>query len=392
MKKNISIIGSTGSIGVQALKVIKADGHQVAALAAGSNVDLLARQALEHRPKLVAIFDETKESSLRTLLDGTGIIIASGQEGVCAAAAYTRADIVLNAAVGISGLRPTLAAIKAKKNLALANKESLVCAGELVMEAARANGVQILPVDSEHSAIFQCMRAGSRDEISRVIITASGGPFFGKTADEIYHMTPPEALRHPTWAMGSKITVDSATMMNKGFEMIEAMHLFGLQHMQVEAVIHRESVIHSLVEFCDGAVIAQLSPPDMGLAIQYAINWPRRFPTERERLDLVKLKSFTFAAPDEEAFPALALCRKAMVTGGTMGAAVNGADEEAVGLFLRGRIPFGEIAPMVKAAVAEVPFIPNPTIQQIFIADNLARKSVLARAARLESSVKGDKK
>lgn len=374
MMKRIAVIGSTGSIGVQTLQVARERGYEIAALAAGSNIDLLEQQLLEHRPRLAAVYDGAQAERLRARLAGKlDIPVLSGREGVCACAREDSADLTLNAAVGIAGLAPTVAAIQAHKTLALANKESLVCAGTLVNQLARENGVAIVPVDSEHSAVFQCLQGSRPEEVERILLTASGGPFFGKTAEEMEHMTPAQALKHPSWSMGAKITIDSATMMNKGFEMIEALHLFHVQPRQIQVLVHRESIVHSLVEFRDGSTLAQLSPPDMRLPIQYAVDYPARLPSARKRLDLAAVGSLSFYPPDETAFPAMGLCREAMERGGTLGAAINGANEVAVAAFLRQEIPFGEIYRRVERAAHRVRFLQNPSLEDIFETDRLAR-------------------
>lgn len=374
MVKTLSVIGSTGSIGVQTLQVAAERGYQVAGLAAGRNAKALEAQILQVKPRVAALYDKEAGRALAEKLKGAvDTEILWGEEGVCRVAALEESDLVLNAAVGISGLRPTVAAIQAGKTLALANKESLVCAGELVNTLAAEHGVSILPVDSEHSAIFQCLQGSREGEIERLILTASGGPFFGKKAGEIENMGPEQALKHPSWSMGAKITVDSSTMMNKGFEMIEAMHLFHVRPDQIDVVVHRESIVHSLVEFRDGSVLAQLSPPDMRLPIQYAVDYPERQYAPRKRLDLASLAKLTFFAPDEETFPAMALCREVMEKGGNLGAAVNGANEVAVAAFLAGKIPFGKIYPTVERAAHAVPFIAHPTLNDIFETDRLVR-------------------
>ncbi|MCI5615582.1 MAG: 1-deoxy-D-xylulose-5-phosphate reductoisomerase [Clostridia bacterium] len=372
--KTISLIGSTGSIGVQTLQVAGERGYAVAALAAGHNAGKLEEQILRFRPRVAALYDEAAGRALaEKLAPVCDTKILWGEEGVCRAAQEESADLVLNAAVGIAGLRPTVAAIRAGKTLALANKESLVCAGELVNALCREHGTKLIPVDSEHSAIFQCLQGSRAGEVERILLTASGGPFFGKKAAEIAEMGPKEALKHPSWSMGAKITVDSATMMNKGFEMIEAMHLFHVRPEQLQVVVHRESIVHSLVEFRDGSVLAQLSPPDMRLPIQYAVDYPERKDSRRARLDLFSVGKLSFYPPDDETFPAMDLCREVMARGGNLGAAVNGANEAAVAAFLRGEIPFGEIYPRVERAARAVPFIAQPTLEDIFETDRLAR-------------------
>ena len=372
--KTISLIGSTGSIGVQTLQVAGERGYAVAALAAGHNAQKLEEQILRFRPRVAALYDEAAGRALaEKLAPVCDTKILWGEEGVCRAAQEESADLVLNAAVGIAGLRPTVAAIRAGKTLALANKESLVCAGELVNALCREHGTKLIPVDSEHSAIFQCLQGSRAGEVERILLTASGGPFFGKKAAEIAEMGPKEALKHPSWSMGAKITVDSATMMNKGFEMIEAMHLFHVRPEQIRVVVHRESIVHSLVEFRDGSVLAQLSPPDMRLPIQYAVDYPERKDSHRARLDLFSVGKLSFYPPDDETFPAMDLCREVMARGGNLGAAVNGANEAAVAAFLRGEIPFGQIYPRVERAARAVPFIAQPTLEDIFETDRLAR-------------------
>lgn len=372
--KTLSVIGSTGSIGVQTLQVAAERGYRVAGLAAGRNADALEKQILQVKPRVAALFDEQAGRALAEKLKHlTDTEICWGEEGVCRVAALAESDLVLNAAVGISGLKPTVAAIEAGKTLALANKESLVCAGEFVNALAAEKGVSIIPVDSEHSAIFQCLQGSGEGEIERLLLTASGGPFFGKKAEEIENMGPEQALKHPSWSMGAKITVDSSTMMNKGFEMIEAMHLFHVRPEQIEVVVHRESIVHSLVEFRDGSVLAQLSPPDMRLPIQYAVDYPTRQYAPRKRLDLASIGKLTFFAPDEETFPAMKLCREVMEKGGSFGAAVNGANEVAVAAFLAGKIPFGKIYPTVEQAARSVPFVIRPTLNDIFETDRLVR-------------------
>lgn len=372
--KTISLIGSTGSIGVQTLQVAGERGYAVAALAAGHNAGKLEEQILRFRPRVAALYDEAAGRALaQKLAPVCDTKILWGEEGVCRAAQEESAELVLNAAVGIAGLRPTVAAIRAGKTLALANKESLVCAGELVNALCREHGTKLIPVDSEHSAIFQCLQGSRAGEVERILLTASGGPFFGKKAAEIAEMGPKDALKHPSWSMGAKITVDSATMMNKGFEMIEAMHLFHVRPEQLQVVVHRESIVHSLVEFRDGSVLAQLSPPDMRLPIQYAVDYPERKDSRRARLDLFSVGKLSFYPPDDETFPAMDLCREVMARGGNLGAAVNGANEAAVAAFLRGEIPFGQIYPRVERAARAVPFIAQPTLEDIFETDRLAR-------------------
>lgn len=374
--KRLTVLGSTGSIGVQTLKVAEERGFSVAALAAGGNDELLERQIEKFRPRLAALRDETRGRALAQRLSGCGTRILWGEQGVLECASFQDSDIVLNAIVGIAGLRPTVAALEAGRPLALANKESLVCGGAYVMSLAQRMGISILPVDSEHSAIFQCLRGSEPNEVEELILTASGGPFFGLTAEKMAGKTAADALRHPNWSMGKKVTVDSATMMNKGFETMEARWLFDVPAERIRAVVHRESVVHSLVAFRDGAILAQMSPPDMRLPIQCALDWPRRQTSPLPRLDLAKLGTMTFFEPDEQAFPALPLCREALKKGGNAGAALNGANEEAVRLFLEGAIPFGSIVPLVRDGAAAVGHIAQPSLQDIFETDQAAKARV----------------
>lgn len=380
MSKIVSIVGSTGSIGTQTLDVIARNGMRVAALAAGANDELVERQARRFRPSFVALHDEKAARVLKDRLADTNIRVLGGTDGICEVAAADEAEITVNAAVGIAGLRPSLAALQAGKTLALANKESLVCAGQQVMELAKEKGLAILPVDSEHSAVFQALLAGRMREVSRIIITASGGPFFGMTLEQQKGMTPRDALRHPSWSMGAKITVDSATMMNKGFEMIEAMWLFGVPPHRIEAIVHRESIVHSLVEFCDGAAIAQMSPPDMRLPIQYALGYPERLPQHGKLFDFTSPMQLDFLPVDRANFPSLDLCEQVMQCGGNAGAVVNGANEAAVALFLNEKIGFTQIHDLVRGAYECVPYIAQPSLQDIFESDEAARRVVCERA------------
>ena len=379
MKRNISILGSTGSIGRQSLDVIAACGMSVAALTANASVDLMEQQVRQFKPELAVLMDEAAAKELKARIADTNTRVASGMEGLIEAASLPSADTVITAVVGMVGLRPTLAAIEAGKRIALANKETLVCAGELVMAAAARKGVEIVPVDSEHSALFQSLQgcADQKKEVKRLILTASGGPFFGWKKDALEEVTLEQALKHPNWSMGAKITVDSATLMNKGLEFIEAMHLYQMPPEKISIVVHRESIIHSLVEYCDNAVIAQLGSPDMRLPIQYALTWPQRTDGPAEPLDLLKCGALTFAEPDPEAFPCLALALKAAAIGGTAGAILNGANEAAVGLFLQKKIGFMDISRRVARAMEEVPVVQNPTLDDILAADAAARRSVL---------------
>lgn len=377
MSKRISLLGSTGSIGRQTLEVIEACGMEVAALTANSSVDKLEAQARRFRPELAVMMDERAAAELRVKLADTNVRVLGGMEGLMEAAAIPSADTVLTAVVGMVGLRPTLAAIREGKRIALANKETLVCAGQLVREEARDYGAEILPVDSEHSALFQSLE-GNRDrrEVKRLILTCSGGPFYGKKREELEGMTREDALRHPNWSMGAKITVDSATLMNKGLEVIEAMHLYQMPPEKISIVVHRESIIHSLVEYCDNAMIAQLGAPDMRVPIQYALTWPRRTPGPATPLDLWHCGPLTFGEPDLETFRCLDLALKAARTGGTAGAILNGANEAAVAHFLAGDIGFLDIADRVERAMEQVPVVQDPTLTDVLEADRAARAAV----------------
>ncbi len=375
----ISLLGSTGSIGRQSLEVIQACGMKVGALTANSNVERMEEQARQFLPKLAVMMDEKAAADLKVRLADTPVRVAAGMEGLLEAAELPQADTVITAVVGMVGLRPTMAAIREGKRIALANKETLVCAGQLVMEEARDYGAQIVPVDSEHSALFQSLQGcKDRGEVKRLILTCSGGPFFGKTRQELQGMTRKEALQHPNWSMGAKITVDSATLMNKGLEFMEAMHLYQMPPEKISIVIHRESIIHSLVEYCDNAVIAQLGAPDMRLPIQYALTWPERVAGPADPLDLCSCGPLTFAKPDTDTFRCLALALEAAKTGGTAGAILNGANEAAVALFLEGKIGFLDIADRVRLAMEQVPVIQDPSMTQVLEADAAAREAVLS--------------
>ena len=376
--KKIAILGSTGSIGTQTVDILPAVDAEVVALTTNKRINLLEEQARRLHPKMVCAFDADAARDLKVKLADTDIRVLTGMDGLTACAAESGADIVVTAVVGMVGLLPTLAAIDAGKDIALANKETLVCAGELVMRAAREKGVKILPVDSEHSAIFQCAQAAQGNRLAKIILTASGGPFFGWTAEEMRGVTREQALAHPNWTMGAKITIDSATMMNKGLELIEAMWLYDMAPEDIEIVIHRESIVHSAVEFDDGAVIAQLGLPDMRLPIRYALTWPARVPCKVPRLSLTEAAKLTFYAPDEAAFPALGLARRAAAQKGDRGAVLNGANEAAVGLFLAGRIGFTDIAARVAQAMDAIPYQPAVTLEDVLAADAEARRLVLA--------------
>lgn len=370
--KTISVLGSTGSIGTQTLSVAREKGYRVKGLAAHSSIDLLEAQCREFRPEYVAAAKETAAAELKERLRDMDITVLSGAEGVLQIASE-KVDIAFNALVGIAGLGPTMAIVASGSTLALANKESLVCAGHLVMERVKEKNCTVLPVDSEHSAIFQSLGAHRHDQIKKLILTASGGPFFGKREDELKHVTAADALKHPNWSMGNKITIDSATMMNKGFEEIEACWLFETRQEQIEVVIHRESILHSAVEFEDNCIIGQLSLPDMRLPIQYAATWPDRGAASWPALDLCKVGQLTFYPPDRTLFPCLALCEEACRKGGSMGAVINGANEVAVELFLKGKIGFTDIYGLVNGAVKHCSFIQNPTLEEVFAADREAR-------------------
>lgn len=374
----VSIIGSTGSIGTQALDVVRMLGYKVASLAAGKNVKTLEEQIREFHPKLVAVADARAASELRARVRDLNVKVEAGADGICEAASCEDADIVLNAVVGIAGLAPTLAALRAKKTLALANKESLVAAGEIVMREAKSAGVRILPVDSEHSAIFQCLQ-GSTDpkrELKKIILTASGGPFFGKTRAELQNVTPRQALHNPNWSMGAKITIDSATLMNKGLELVEACRLFEAPPDKIEIVVQPQSVIHSAVEFADGAVIAQLGVPDMRIPIQYALTYPIRTFSPAKSLDLFKTGSLTFAKPDLSTFKCLDVLIRAAKRGGLCTAAASGAGELAVSLFLDGKIGFNDIGDLVESA-AFMPLPQKMTVETVYEADAAARRRVM---------------
>ena len=377
--KKIAILGSTGSIGTQALEVIsKNKDLKVVSLAAGRNVKLLEKQAREFCPASVAVYDENAAKELEIALKDTGIKVLSGEQGVIEAAACG-ADIVLTAIVGIAGLRPTVAAINAGSDIALANKETMVTAGTIINRLCRENGVRILPVDSEHSAIFQSLQGAPKGGLKRIILTASGGPFFGKTREELESVTAAQALKHPNWSMGAKITVDSATLMNKGLEVIEAVHLFGVRPDDIEVLIHRQSILHSAVVLSDGAVIGQMGTPDMKLPIQYAFTYPERG-GEIDRLSLSDIGTLTFCRPDTETFRCLPLCTKAIKRGGLYPAAINGANEQSVSLFLAGKIGFLQIAELNEAAMENAADKKDYSLEDIFEADRAARQYVSDRA------------
>lgn len=378
MVKCVTILGSTGSIGRQSLDIIsRLPEVKVAALTAGTSVQRMAEQCREFRPELAVMATEAAAKELSAEIRDLPIRVEWGETGLLEAASLPAADCVITAVVGMVGLKPTLAAIRAGKRIGLANKETLVCAGELVMAEAEKYHAEIIPVDSEHSAIFQClMGCGDRKEIKRLILTCSGGPFFGKDKEELKTVTQADALKHPNWKMGAKITIDCATLMNKGLEVIEAMRLYRMPLEQVDVVIHRQSVVHSMVEFTDGAVMAQLGTPDMRLPIQLALTYPQRIPSPVEPLDLLTCGPLTFCKPDMENFPCLALAYECAKKGGTACPAMNGANEEAVAMFLRNEIGFYDIYRLVSQAVEAVPFLKNPTLEEILEADRLARAAV----------------
>ena len=377
MVKCVSILGSTGSIGRQTLDIIDNLNLPVAALTAGSNAQRMAEQCRKYLPKLAVMSTESAAQQLKDLIADLSVEVMWGEEGLIAAATIPKADCVITAVVGMVGLKPTLAAIRAHKRIGLANKETLVCAGQLVMAEAKKHNAEIIPVDSEHSAIFQClMGCGDRREVKRILLTCSGGPFYGKSREELGVVTKADALKHPNWKMGAKITIDCATLMNKGLEVIEAMRLYDLPLEQVDVLIHRQSIVHSMVEFTDGAVMAQLGAPDMRLPIQLAMTYPERSATPVDFLDLTTCGALTFAHPDLAAFPCLKLARDCAAKGGTACPAMNGANEEAVALFLDDKIGFYDIYDLVSRAVEVVPFIADPTLEEILESDRLARQAV----------------
>ena len=377
----VSILGSTGSIGRQSLDIIsRLEGVKVAALTAGTNVERMYLQCCRFQPELAVMATQEAAMELKNMIGDLPIRIRYGEGGLEEAATLAGVDCVITAVVGMVGLKPTLAAIRAGKRIGLANKETLVCAGELVMAEAEKFGAQIIPVDSEHSAIFQCLMGNhSPSQVRKIILTCSGGPFFGMERQQLQHVTKEGVLRHPTWKMGPKITVDCATLMNKGLEVIEAMRLYRLPVEKVEVVIHRQSIIHSMVEFCDGAVMAQMGVPDMRLPIQLALTYPERTACPVEALDLLSCGSLTFHKPDLEAFPCLALAMRCAERGGNLCAAMNGANEEAVALYLADKIGFYDIYNLVSGAVEAAAFVEKPTLEQILETDRLARLYVRQR-------------
>lgn len=380
MIKNISVLGSTGSIGTQTLDVCDKLGLNVCALTAAKNIDLLEKQVRKYKPRLAVVFDEEKAKEFKLNINDTSTKVLSGMDGLIAAAQSDSAELVLNSVVGMVGLLPTIAAAQAKKDIALANKETLVAGGNLVTDAVRENGVKLLPVDSEHSAIFQCIQGmPGQKALKKLILTASGGPFFGKTAADLQNTTVEEALNHPNWSMGAKITIDSATMMNKGLEIIEAGRLFDVDCDRIDVVVHRESIVHSLVEFTDNSVIAQLGLPDMRIPIQYAITYPQREPSPVGELNLAQIGNLSFFEPDYETFKCLTACKKAFKMGGAATAIANGANEEANALFRQGKIKFLEIGELVSGAVDSVKNFTPENVDDVIKADALARQYVTDR-------------
>lgn len=378
MIKNISILGSTGSIGTQTLDVVDKLNLNVVALTAFSNIELLEEQVRKYKPLLAVVYDEEKAKIFKDNIKDTDTLVLSGMDGLVSAATIESAELVLNSVVGMVGLKPTIAAANAKKNIALANKETLVAGGKLVTDAVKSNCVKLLPVDSEHSAIFQCLQGMPNSKcLKKLILTASGGPFFGKTADELKNVTIEQALNHPNWSMGAKITVDSATMMNKGLEIIEASRLFDVSGDDIDVVVHRESIIHSMIEYSDNSVIAQLGLPDMRIPIQYAVTYPQRYPSPVGELNLSQIGKLTFYEPDYDTFKCLNACKKALSMGGAATAIANGANEEANMLFRQGRISFLDIGELVSGAVDSIRNFEPKTVDDVLSADKLARQYVL---------------
>lgn len=378
MIKNISILGSTGSIGTQTLDVVDKLNLNVVALTASTNIELLEEQVRKYKPQLAVVYDEEKAKNFKNNIKDTDTLVLSGMDGLVSAAAIESAELVLNSVVGMVGLKPTIAAANAKKDIALANKETLVAGGKLVTDAVKNNGVKLLPVDSEHSAIFQCLQGMPNSKcLKKLILTASGGPFFGKTADELKNVTIEQALNHPNWSMGAKITVDSATMMNKGLEIIEASRLFDVSGENIDVVVHRESIIHSMIEYSDNSVIAQLGLPDMRIPIQYAVTYPERYSSPVGELNLSQIGKLTFYEPDYDTFKCLNACKKALSMGGAATAIANGANEEANMLFRQGKISFLDIGELVSGAVDSIKNFEPKTVDDVLSADKLARQYVL---------------
>lgn len=381
MKQNLAVLGSTGSIGTQTLDVVRKLGLNVCVLAANRNIQLLEEQIREFKPQLVAVFDLNAAKKLKENIADLSVQVVAGMDGLCEAASYAQADLICNSVVGMVGLKPTLAAIEAGKDLALSNKETLVAGGALVMPAAKKRGVRIFPVDSEHSAIFQCLQGcPDKNALKRILLTASGGPFFGKTRKELTNITPEQALKHPNWNMGAKVTIDSATMMNKGLEVIEASWLFEIPVQDIDVLVHRESIVHSMIEYTDGAVMAQLGVPDMRLPIQYAITWPKRKECPVKQLNLTDYTQLTFYKPDDATFTCLQTCKTALQRGGLAPAAANGANEAAVKLFLEGKISFLQIGELVEEAMQnQADVLDVSSVEAILDADSRARSYVFER-------------
>ena len=376
--KNITILGSTGSIGTQALEIAEMHSINIQAIAAHSNIDLLEKQARKFKPKYVCIFDENFYLDLKQRLSDTDICVLTGMDGLCEIASLDNIDIMLNSVVGMVGLIPTITAINKGTTIALANKETLVAGGELVIKLAKDKGVQILPVDSEHSAIFQCLQGNNNKQVNKIFLTASGGPFFGKTKEELKNVSITQALNHPNWSMGKKITIDSATLMNKGLEFIEAMWLFDLKPEQIEILIHRESVMHSAVEYDDYSVIAQMGVPDMKIPIQYALLYPERLHCPTKQLSLTEYGTLSFKKPDFETFDCLSSCIEAIKIGGTAPVIVNGANEEAVNQFLNGKISFLKIGELVRKSLESISRKDVNSLEDILVADKIARQFILS--------------
>ena len=377
--KKIAILGSTGSIGTQSIDVAQKHNYKVTALTAHSNAKLLEEQARLLKPQKIALYDKKGAAELKIALADTDVEVLSGEEGIIECAAETDADTVINSVVGMAGLRPTLAVINAGKTLALANKESLVAGGQLVMAAAKKNNVAILPVDSEHSAIFQCLEGKpSNKALKKIILTASGGPFFGKSKEEMQNMTAADALKHPNWSMGAKITIDSATMFNKGLELIEAVWLFGVSPDMIDIIVHRESIVHSMVEYDDNSVIAQLGLPDMRIPIQYALTYPERYESPTGEINFAKLGKLTFFEPDYETFRCIDICRNAINKGGLMPSAVNSANEEVNKLFREGKIGFNDIPDLILKGAAAAPVKDTFTVDDVYETDSIVRECVIS--------------
>lgn len=377
IEQNISILGSTGSIGTQTLEVAREyKGIKIKAISANSNIKLLEEQAREFNPELVAVVDEQGAKELKTKLADTNIKVVGGKEGLVEAATIDGVNTIVTAVVGISGLAPTIEAIKSKKNIALANKETLVTGGHIVTKLAKENSIKILPVDSEHSAIFQSLMGNEKRAIKRILLTASGGPFFGKTKEELKNVTPEQALKHPNWDMGAKITIDSSTLVNKGLEVIEAKWLFDVDIDQIEVLVHRQSIVHSMVEYIDNGVIAQLGAPDMRLPIQFALTYPQRLPMSQNEIDFTKVGTLTFERPDTDTFFALELAKKAGREGGILPTVFNSADEAAVELFLGGKLSYLGISEVIATAMEKIKNIQNPSLEEIMLADKEARQIV----------------